>query len=93
MSKYTVVRSFYEGNTLHEQDTLFEHSDSDYVAKLLADGNIVEGNNGGSESSAPLVEEVAQATVIEVQQEQSVANEVHSDDTQAQIQEDIALIQ
>ena len=40
---YNILMSFYEGNTLHQEGSSFEHSDDDYVQKLLEDGNIVEG--------------------------------------------------
>ena len=48
---YIVKTSFYEGNTLHEAGTVFEHSDSEYVAKCLEDGNIAEA---GDDTSTPL---------------------------------------
>ncbi len=57
MSKqYLVTRSFYEGNGLHEEGQTFEHSDQDYIEKCLADGNIAEVSEGGSESTTPLPE-------------------------------------
>ena len=40
---YIVKTSFYEGDKLHEEGSAFEHSDADYIAKCLADGNIVDG--------------------------------------------------
>lgn len=43
--KYLINMSFYEGDTLHDAGTLFEHSDKEYVEKLLADGNIVEASD------------------------------------------------
>ncbi len=40
---YIVKTSFYEGDKLHEEGSVFEHSNSEYIAKCLADGNIVDG--------------------------------------------------
>ena len=51
---YKVVTSFYEGNILHEEGTIFDHKDTAYVQKCLADGNIAEVSKGGSESTTPL---------------------------------------
>jgi hypothetical protein len=65
MSKYQVIRSFYEGNTLHEEGQDFNHEDKAYVEKCLADGNIAEvGSEGGSESSTPLVPTPEQTTEL-----------------------------
>jgi hypothetical protein len=44
--QYKVVRSFYEGNTLHEEGKPFTHGDEAYVQKCLADGNIVAADSG-----------------------------------------------
>ena len=95
MSKYIVVRNFYEGNGLHEEGNAFEHGDSDYIAKLLDDGNIAEVTNGGSESTAPLVSEVQEVEQTQVEQQppvEQVAPPV-AEDPQASIEADIALIQ
>lgn len=43
--QYTVTRSFYEGNTLHEAGQPFAHEDKAYVEKCLADGNIAEATD------------------------------------------------
>lgn len=51
---YIVKTSFYEGNTLHEEGTTFDHEDKTYIEKCLADGNIAEVTEGGSESITPL---------------------------------------
>lgn len=59
--KYVVTTSFYEGNTLHEAGQAFEHQDQEYVQKCLADGNIAETSEGGSESATPLVENETEA--------------------------------
>lgn len=65
MSKYKVIRNFYEGNTLHEEGQDFEPKDQQYAEKVLADGNIVEvGSEGGSESSTPLVPAPEQTTEL-----------------------------
>ena len=48
---YIVKTSFYEGSKLHEEGTVFEHADADFVKKCIEDGNVVEG-----EVVAPVVE-------------------------------------
>lgn len=49
--QYIVTTSFYEGNTLHEQGSVFTHEDQTYIEKCLDDGNIAV--QGASESSTP----------------------------------------
>lgn len=51
--KYIVVRSFYEGNGLHEEGQAFEHTDADYIKKCLEDGNIEEVSVEAEGSSDP----------------------------------------
>lgn len=50
--QYIVIRSFYEGNTLHEDGSVFEHSDQAYIDKCLADGNIKPAD-AAAPSAAP----------------------------------------
>jgi len=59
---HIVKRSFYEGDTLHEAGTLFEHSDAEYVAKCLEDGNIADA----TEEEITEFTERATANAVEV---------------------------
>lgn len=108
MSKYIVVTSFYEGNTLHEAGQAFEHTDKEYVAKCLTDGNIVEEGTVKStqieEAPTPVLEEEATSEGPLVPQPvEPVASEAVSEEPQAvqpvdqptasQIQEDIASVE
>ncbi len=52
--RYVVARSFYEGNTLHNEGDAFTHEDKDYLQKCLDDGNVAPAQEGVSEGSAPL---------------------------------------
>jgi hypothetical protein len=40
-----VKRSFYEGDTLHTEGSVFEHSDKEYIEKCIADENVVDADN------------------------------------------------
>lgn len=62
---YTVTRSFYVGNTLHEFGSDFTSDNQEQINELLADGNIAAKAEGGSESTTPLAETVAQPPVTQ----------------------------
>lgn len=53
---YKAVKNFYIGNTLVSIDQLVDIKDQAVADELLADGHIVKANEGGSESSSPLVD-------------------------------------
>jgi hypothetical protein len=72
--QYIVTRSFYEGNTLHQEGEPFVSEDQAYIQKCLADGNIAD-SNGGSEITVPLVEQPQDSASPETPQTETPAPE------------------
>ena len=98
--KYIATRSFYEGDTLHEEGSAFEHDDKAYIEKLLADGNIAAEGNVNSAPSTPepvvTADEGATADPVPLEDASEPVSEVEApkpveQPTPSQIAEDLGL--
>lgn len=60
---HIVKTSFYEGNTLHSAGEAFVHDDAEYLAKVIADGNVVDSEDEDTRDPAAEAEAARLATL------------------------------
>jgi len=89
---YTVVRSFYQGDTLHTEGEVFTSEDKAVIEKCLADGNIAVADSskpaeGATATEAPLAPEpVVSDSPAEPEQPAQVQEPVQPQEPQAPAQ-------